>query len=55
MFGAVVALIGCHQGLSAPRSAAGVGAATTSAVVHSIIAVIAIDAVFAVCAHALGR
>jgi phospholipid/cholesterol/gamma-HCH transport system permease protein len=53
VFGAVVALIGCHQGLRASRSAAGVGAATTSAVVHSIIAVIAIDAVFAVCAHAL--
>ena len=50
---AVVALIGCHQGLRASRSAAGVGAATTSAVVNSIIAVIALDAVFAVCAHAL--
>jgi phospholipid/cholesterol/gamma-HCH transport system permease protein len=54
VFGAVVALIGCHQGLRASRSAAGVGAATTSAVVNSIIAVIALDAVFAVCAHALG-
>jgi phospholipid/cholesterol/gamma-HCH transport system permease protein len=53
VFGAVVALIGCHQGLRASRSAAGVGAATTTAVVNSIIAVIAIDAVFAVCAHAL--
>lgn len=53
VFGAVVALIGCHQGLRAARSAAGVGAATTSAVVNSIIAVIALDAVFAVCAHAL--
>ena len=53
VFGAVVALIGCHQGLRAPRSAAGVGAATTTAVVDSIIAVIALDAVFAVCAHAL--
>ena len=53
VFGAVVALIGCHEGLRASRSAAGVGAATTSAVVNSIIAVIALDAVFAVCAHAL--
>jgi phospholipid/cholesterol/gamma-HCH transport system permease protein len=53
VFGAVVALIGCHQGLRAARSAAGVGAATTSAVVNSIIAVIALDAVFAVCANAL--
>ena len=29
VFGALVALIGCHYGLRAPRSAAGVGAATT--------------------------
>jgi len=53
VFGAAVALIGCHQGLRASRSAAGVGAATTAAVVNSIIAVIALDAVFAICAHAL--
>jgi phospholipid/cholesterol/gamma-HCH transport system permease protein len=53
VFGALVALIGCHHGLRAPRSAAGVGAATTSAVVSSIIGVIALDAVFAVCANAL--
>ena len=53
MFGALVALIGCHHGLRAPRSAAGVGAATTAAVVSSIIGVIVLDAVFAVCANAL--
>jgi phospholipid/cholesterol/gamma-HCH transport system permease protein len=39
--------------LRAPRSAAGVGAATTSAVVISIVGIIALDAVFAVCANAL--
>jgi phospholipid/cholesterol/gamma-HCH transport system permease protein len=54
VFGALVALIGCHYGLRAPRSAAGVGSATTSAVVTSIVGVIALDAVFAVCANALG-
>ena len=53
VFGGLVALIGCHHGLRAPRSAAGVGAATTSAVVSSIIGVIALDAIFAVCANAL--
>ena len=53
VFGGLVALVGCHYGLRAPRSAAGVGSATTSAVVVSIIGVIALDAVFAVCAHAL--
>jgi phospholipid/cholesterol/gamma-HCH transport system permease protein len=54
VFGALVALVSCHYGLRAPRSAAGVGSATTSAVVASIIGVIALDAGFAVCANALG-
>jgi phospholipid/cholesterol/gamma-HCH transport system permease protein len=54
VFGALVALIGCHFGLRADRSAAGVGAATTGAVVASIVTIIAMDAVFAVCANALG-
>jgi phospholipid/cholesterol/gamma-HCH transport system permease protein len=52
-FGALVALVGCHFGLRAERSAAGVGAGTTSAVVVSIVGIIAVDAVFAVCANAL--
>jgi phospholipid/cholesterol/gamma-HCH transport system permease protein len=54
VFGALVALIGCHFGLGAERSAAGVGVATTGAVVASIVAIIAVDAVFAVCTNALG-
>lgn len=53
VFGVLVALIGCHCGLRAPRSAAGVGSATTSAVVGSILGVIALDALFAVCANVL--
>lgn len=53
-FGALVALAGCHIGLRAGRSAADVGRAATSAVVAGIIGVIALDAVFAVCANALG-
>jgi phospholipid/cholesterol/gamma-HCH transport system permease protein len=53
VFGGLVALVGCHHGLRAPRSAAGVGAATTSAVVSSIVGIIALDAVFAICANAL--
>jgi phospholipid/cholesterol/gamma-HCH transport system permease protein len=53
-FGALVALAGCHIGLKAGRSAADVGRAATSAVVAGIIGVIALDAVFAVCADALG-
>ena len=42
-----------HHGLQADRSAAGVGSATTRAVVASIVGIIALDAVFAVCANAL--
>ncbi len=53
VFGALVALLGCHYALQSDRSAAGVGSATTSAVVSSIIGIIALDAVFAVCANAL--
>lgn len=52
-FGALVAWAGCYFGLNAPRSAAGVGQATTQAVVSGIVGVIALDAVFAVCANAL--
>jgi phospholipid/cholesterol/gamma-HCH transport system permease protein len=53
VFGALVALLGCHFGLQAERSAAGVGAATTDAVVTAIVGIIVLDAVFAVCANAL--
>ncbi|MGB8436078.1 MAG: ABC transporter permease [Burkholderiales bacterium] len=54
VFGALVAFLGCHFGLRAERSAAGVGAATTMAVVSSIVAIILVDAVFAVCTNAMG-
>ena len=54
IFGALVALAGCHIGLRAGRSAAEVGRAATSAVVAGIIGVIALDAVFAACTNALG-
>jgi phospholipid/cholesterol/gamma-HCH transport system permease protein len=53
-FGALVALAGCSIGLRAGRSAADVGRAATSAVVAGIIGVIALDALFAACANALG-
>lgn len=54
VFGALVGITGCYCGLNAERSAAGVGAATTGAVVNGIVGVIALDAVFAVCTNALG-
>ena len=52
-FGMLIALAGCRSGLRAGRSAADVGRAATGAVVTGIVGVIALDAVFAVCAHAL--
>lgn len=53
-FGALVALAACHIGLRAGRSAADVGHAATTAVVASIVGIIALDAVFAICTNALG-
>lgn len=54
VFGAWIALAGCYAGLHAARSAAGVGEAATRAVVRGIVGVIALDAVFAVIANAMG-
>jgi phospholipid/cholesterol/gamma-HCH transport system permease protein len=53
-FGALIAIAGCRIGLKAGRSAMDVGRAATSAVVAGIVGVIALDALFAVCANALG-
>jgi len=52
-FGALIAIAGCRIGLKAGRSATDVGHAATSAVVVSIVGIIMLDAVFAVCANAL--
>ena len=54
VFGGLVAITGCYFGLHAERNAAGVGVATTLAVVASIVGVIVVDAIFAICANALG-
>jgi len=54
VFGIVIAITGCFRGMRAGRSAAAVGAATTSAVVSGILAIIVIDAIFAVLLNILG-
>ena len=54
VFGALIGLVSCYSGLYAERNAEGVGVATTNAVVVSIVGIIVLDAVFAVCANALG-
>jgi len=53
-FGGWIALAGCRIGLRAGRSATDVGRAATSAAVSGIVGVIALDALFDVCAQALG-
>jgi phospholipid/cholesterol/gamma-HCH transport system permease protein len=54
VFGLLVGLSGCLRGLQSDRSAAGVGKATTSAVVTAILLIIVGDAVFAVLFNFLG-
>lgn len=54
VFGVLVGLAGCHRGLRAERSAAGVGNATTSAVVIGLLLIILADALFAVIFNILG-
>lgn len=54
VFGALVALAGCSEGMHSGRSAADVGHAATGAVVRSIIWIIAADGVAAVLLHVLG-
>jgi phospholipid/cholesterol/gamma-HCH transport system permease protein len=53
-FGMLIAMVSCYHGLRASRDAEGVGIATTQAVVSSIVGIIVLDAVFALCANALG-
>lgn len=53
VFGILVGFTGCRRGLMAARSAAGVGDATTSAVVSGILQIIIADAIFAVALNVL--
>lgn len=48
VFGAIIAIAGCFQGMQVEGSAEAVGTRTTSAVVQAIFLVIVLDAFFAV-------
>lgn len=48
VFGLIVAISGCYNGMRCPNNAAGVGQATTTAVVAGITSIVIADAVFAV-------
>jgi phospholipid/cholesterol/gamma-HCH transport system permease protein len=54
VYAALVAVAGCMRGMQCGRSAAAVGAATTSAVVTGIIYVIAAAALLTMVFHVLG-
>lgn len=53
-FGLAIGLAGCLRGMKCKRSAAGVGKATTSAVVTGILLIVIADAVFALIFNVLG-
>jgi phospholipid/cholesterol/gamma-HCH transport system permease protein len=53
-FGLAIGLAGCLRGMKCDRSAAGVGAATSSAVVTGIMLIILADALFALVFNVLG-
>ena len=54
MFGFVIALAGCYQGIRCGRSAQAVGQATTTAVVHSIVGIIVMTAIITIICNILG-
>ncbi len=54
VFGIIIATAGCYQGLYSGKSASAVGLAATSAVVTSIVCIIAVDGLFAVLFHGMG-
>lgn len=54
VYGGLVGLAGCYQGIRAERSSAGVGRAATAAVVNGIVLVISACGLFAVLFYVLG-
>jgi phospholipid/cholesterol/gamma-HCH transport system permease protein len=54
VFALVIAVIGCNMGMNVERDTRAVGMATTSTVVQSVVAVILLDAFFAVLYQELG-
>ncbi len=54
VFGAMIAGIACHLGLSVRGGALGVGSATTRTVVNTIVALIAVDLLFTTAFYFLG-
>ena len=53
-FAAIIAIVGCYEGLRAARSAESVGRLTTTSVVESIFLVIVLDAAFSILFSVIG-
>jgi phospholipid/cholesterol/gamma-HCH transport system permease protein len=54
VFGILISMIACHEGLTVTGGSVGVGKATTTTVVKSIVAIIGMDAVFTAIFYAFG-
>ena len=54
VFGLLIGVIACHNGLGVTGGAAGVGSATTNTVVHCVVAIIFADLVFTAIFFAIG-
>ena len=54
VFGMLISMIACHEGLTVKGGAVGVGSATTATVVKSIVAIIGMDAVFTAAFYVFG-
>lgn len=53
-FGAMIAVIGCYQGLTTQGAAAGVGRSTTATVVHCLFAIVVLDTVMTIIFRMVG-
>jgi phospholipid/cholesterol/gamma-HCH transport system permease protein len=53
-FGAMIAIIGCYQGLTTKGAAAGVGRSTTATVVHCLFAIVVLDTVLTIIFRMVG-
>jgi phospholipid/cholesterol/gamma-HCH transport system permease protein len=54
VFGVMISMIACHEGLNVKGGAEGVGLATTNTVVKSIVALITADVLFTAVFYAFG-
>ena len=54
VFGGIIAMIACYEGLNTSGGAEGVGRATTTTVVKSIVSLIGADALFTAIFYAVG-